>query len=144
MPHFKKGQSGNPNGRPAGIVDKRKALTSLLEKQGEPLVNKAIELALTGDSQALRLLIERLIPRAKQDAISISLTDADLNKISMVTELGQKIIQAVCEGKLTPEEGKTMGSILEAQRKLIETNELDERVEALEYALKTRKKESKK
>ena len=61
---FEKGQSGNPAGRPPGLPDKRTRLRTLLDPHKESLVDKAVELALGGDTAALRLCIERLIPAA--------------------------------------------------------------------------------
>jgi Family of unknown function (DUF5681) len=59
---FRKGQSGNPAGRPKGIQDKRVNLRKLLEPHAEALVEKAVALALEGDTTALRLCLERLVP----------------------------------------------------------------------------------
>ena len=62
---FKKGQSGNPSGRPKGVKDKRTELRELLEPHAEALVKKAVDLALMGDTSALRLCLERIIPAVK-------------------------------------------------------------------------------
>lgn len=64
---FQSGQSGNPNGRPKGIVDKRVKLRQLLEPHAERLIEKVVELALAGDISALKICIDRLIPRLKDD-----------------------------------------------------------------------------
>lgn len=42
---FQSGQSGNPNGRPKGIVDKRVILHSLLELHANELIEKLVTLA---------------------------------------------------------------------------------------------------
>jgi len=65
---FKPGQSGNPRGRSKGSVNKNTKLAKLLDPHAEALVNKAVELALSGYSNALRLCIERLIPKARDGA----------------------------------------------------------------------------
>jgi len=62
---FKKGESGNPAGRPKGTKDRRTELRGLLEPHAEELVAKAVELALAGDVTALRICMDRLIPIAK-------------------------------------------------------------------------------
>lgn len=59
---FKKGQSGNPKGRPAGTKDKRRELRALLEPHAPALIEKAVQMALKGDTTALRLCLDRLLP----------------------------------------------------------------------------------
>jgi len=57
---------GNP-GRPAGARHKYVlAIQSLLDGEAEALGRKAIELAMEGDTVALRLCLERIVP-AKRD-----------------------------------------------------------------------------
>jgi hypothetical protein len=70
---FKKGQSGNPNGRPKKIPELRELLANVLgdEKDGKTaaeailmaLRNKAIK----GDVRAAELLLDRAYGKAKQD-----------------------------------------------------------------------------
>lgn len=59
---FKKGKSGNPKGRPAGTGDKRRELRALLEPHASALIEKAVQMALGGDTTALRLCLDRIIP----------------------------------------------------------------------------------
>jgi hypothetical protein len=64
---FKPGQSGNPSGRPKGARHRTTvAIEALLEGEGEALTRKAIELAKSGDMQALRLCMDRLAPSRGQ------------------------------------------------------------------------------
>ena len=64
---FQKGQSGNPRGRPAGSRNNATlACEALLEGQAEALTQKAVEMALAGDTVALKILHRpKFIPRAK-------------------------------------------------------------------------------
>ncbi len=84
MAGFQKGKSGNPTGKPKGALNKRPPLTKLLEPHAEALVAKMLELALAGDPVALRLCIERLIPKADQKqvvAVVPDLSDLETSKI---------------------------------------------------------------
>lgn len=55
---FKSGISGNPAGRPKGARNKATlAAQALLDGQTGAITQKAVDLALYGDSAALRLLI---------------------------------------------------------------------------------------
>jgi len=60
---FEKGQSGNPAGRPPGARHKATvAAEAMLDGEVEALTRKAIELALAGDTTALRLCLDRILP----------------------------------------------------------------------------------
>jgi hypothetical protein len=67
---FRPGQSGNPRGRPTGIVDRRTALRSQLEDAAPELLASAIEMARQGDPHMMRLLLSRLLPAPRADIIA--------------------------------------------------------------------------
>lgn len=61
---FRPGQSGNPNGRPKGSRNRATLLAQeLLGDEGETIMRKAIDLAKSGDKLALKLCLERIVPR---------------------------------------------------------------------------------
>jgi hypothetical protein len=130
---FKKGKSGNPKGRPKGLPDKRTALRALLEPHAEELIRVAVERALEGDTAALRLCLERLIPpvRSTDEAVSIELKGT-------MTERGQAIIDAMSAGQITPSQTAEMLAGLATQARLIEASDLEKRIAALEQAASTK------
>jgi hypothetical protein len=134
---YQPGQSGNPNGRPKGILDKRTALSVLLKPHAEALIDKAIEMALAGDMTALKLCLERLIPKARDEAVKFDI-HANLTKTDALLHVGEQILRTVAEGNLTPEQGRSLASLLDMQRKTIETTELAARLQAIEASLKQR------
>ena len=84
---FRKGQSGNPSGRPRGARNKTTlAVEALLDGEAEALTRKAIERAKEGDSVALRLCLERILPPRKDRPVSFALpkmeSAADAGKAS--------------------------------------------------------------
>src|SRR5215471_4814383 len=61
-------------GRPEGSRNKATlALQALLDSEGETITRKAIEMAKSGDTTAMRLVIERLIPPTKERRINLDL-----------------------------------------------------------------------
>jgi hypothetical protein len=59
---------GNP-GRPPGCRNKATlAALALLEGEAEALARKAVELALAGDTAALKLVLDRLLPKGPPGA----------------------------------------------------------------------------
>ena len=128
---WKKGESGNPAGKPPGSRHKvTLAVERLLDGEGEELTRKAIELALEGDLTALRLCLERICPPRKSRPIAIDLPD--VKTCEGVSQAQTAVVQAVGEGELTPEEGQSLSNILEARRKSIETGDHERRLDELE------------
>lgn len=127
---FKKGQSGNPAGRPKGITDKRTALRVLLQPHAGKLVKKAVTLALSGDVQALRICIDRIIPPVREDRLSIALPNV-LDAAGCV-KAQRAIVEAVAAGSLFPSEGTALSSLVENQRRSLESSDLANRLAEIE------------
>lgn len=75
MARFQKGTSGNPNGKKIGTLNRKTVLEQCFQKHAEALINKTIELGLSGDPMALRLCIERLVPKAKEKSTTVVIPD---------------------------------------------------------------------
>ncbi len=132
--HYPKGVSGNPAGRPKGSRNKvTAAVEKLLNGEAEELTRTCINLAKTGDSTALRLCIERLIPPMRDRAINI-----DLPQVVTSADLPQAFAQAVtavANGEITPAEGGALAGLLGADSRAFVTAELGERLAAIEQRL---------
>ena len=93
MAKFQKGVSGNPLGRPRGIPDKRTALNNLLLPYEEDLIKKTVDLALNGDTCALKLCLDRLIPKLPNENINVNFNERDEDIVAverLVDELMKK------------------------------------------------------
>jgi hypothetical protein len=125
---------GNP-GKPPGARHKTTlAVESLLDGEAEKLTRKAIKLALAGDSTALKLCMDRISPPRKGRAAPFPLppvkTTADVvSALAAVTA-------AVSGGRISPAEAVEIASVVELQRRAIETQELETRLHALEERFK--------
>ena len=128
---WKKGQSGNPAGKKLGTRHKATQLAeTLLDGQTEKLVNKCVEMAIEGDTTAMKICMDRLVPPRKSRPITIQLPDT---KTAVgVADAQSTVVKTVAEGELTIEEGLVLSNILEARRKSIESSEFDTRLNKLE------------
>lgn len=124
---FQKGQSGNPKGR-AKNSGKIGAWRKQLEGHAEELLNALVDRALNGDVQALKFCVEQILPKHKATLppVEIPIQDGDLAGI------GQTILNQTSKGELAADVASAIMAMLQAQAKLIETDELVKRVEALE------------
>ena len=88
MTTFKSGVSGNPSGRPKGSLNKNTQFIKIMEAHAEALINKTIELGLSGDPMALRLCLERLVPKAKDKPATVVMPDiSTIETTKIVPEL---------------------------------------------------------
>lgn len=118
---FQSGKSGNPSGRPKGIIDKRTELRGLLEPHAKDLVAKLVELAKAGEPTALRLCVERLLPRIKPDnSIWFQLPEGRLDTGDNMLKIAQDITSAVAAGELSIEEAEKFTEFLKHQRWVME------------------------
>ena len=83
-----------------------------------------------GDGQAGRTILERIWPARKGARL-----DFDLPEVTKAAELPGAIASVnrqVADGDMSPEEGTLIVGLLDAQRRAIETNDLADRIAAIE------------
>jgi DNA-binding NarL/FixJ family response regulator len=129
---FKPGQSGNPSGRTPGsgwVTEARKALEK--EWNGDNgiksvLVKKAKE----GDMGAIRLVAERVCPpiKAAEPAVPIELPPGTL------TQRATAVLDSLARGEMNTTQASQLMQALGALARVIETDELEKRIKALEEA----------
>lgn len=128
---FQKGRSGNPSGRPTGSRNATTlAVEKLLEDEASAITRVCIDRAKQGDSIALRLVMERVVPVRRGRPVQFDLPALD-NASDLARALGG-ILRATANGSLTPEEAATIAGVLETKRRAIETSELEQRLDQLE------------
>lgn len=91
MPKFTKGQSGNPAGRPIGSKNKSTQFKELLEEDLPALVSALRNRALDGDMNAMRLLLERLVPKVQTLDLNYHTDHQPITSIERVIFQPQKL-----------------------------------------------------
>jgi hypothetical protein len=110
---FTSGQSGNPGGRPLGARNRATlAAQVLLDGQLEAITQKAAELALQGDINAIRLCLQHGLPPRREQPIEFELKK--LESIDDAQDAIADVITAVSGGKITVGEGIAIVSLIEA------------------------------
>jgi len=121
---------GNP-GKPKGARHKvTRAAEALLDGEAVALTRKAVELALAGDTIALRLCLERVLPPRKERSVEIELPP--LAGSTDAVAASAALLAAVAAGAIAPGEAREVGRLLELHLKAVELHEFDARLAALE------------
>ena len=86
-------------------------------------------LALEGDTTALRICVDRLVApvRSRDAPVSIGKLEGSL------ADQGRMILSALSDGGITPDEANTLMQAVSAQARIVEVDELERRIAALEH-----------
>jgi len=118
-------------GRPRGARNRTTmAVLELLDGQAEALTQRAVELALAGDTVALRLCLERIAPPRKDSPVTFPLPR--MVNAQDAAEAAGAVLMAVSAGDLTPIEAMQIMGLVDSFRRTLEVTELEARVAALE------------
>lgn len=130
---FPKGQSGNPAGRPRGARNRKTImLQSMLEDDGEAIVQKAMDMAKQGNLSAVRLCLERLLPKRTHEPVQCELPP--IGKAADAVTAMAGIAAGVAAGELVPDEAADLAKVVAGCVRALLVHGLDERLTRVEAA----------
>src|SRR5436190_3804916 len=123
---FKRGQSGNPAGRPKGARNTTTlAVEALLDGEAQVLTRKAIELAKSGDIAALRLCMDRILPTRRDRPVAFDLPPIEGPQDAAKTI--SAVLAAVAGGQLNPTDALEICKLVDTYVRAFEATELTDR-----------------
>jgi hypothetical protein len=128
---FVRGHSGNLAGRPPGIRNRATmAAEAMLDGEAAALTRKALDLALEGDTAALRLCLDRVVAPRRERAVAFTMPAirdaADLAR-AMAALAG-----AAAAGMITPGEAAQLAQVVETYIRAVETTDIERRLRLVE------------
>ena len=130
---FRKGQSGNPVGRPKGSKNRKTLMAELLlEGEADRLTRKAVDLALGGSEAALRLCLDRLIAPRRERSVNFALPP--LETAGDIAAAMIAVTEAVADGTLTPGEACALSQSVDTFLRAIDVRDFEQRLKRLEDA----------
>jgi hypothetical protein len=131
MTRVKKGQSGNPAGRPKGSLNPATRLRRQIADDLPTIIGTLVARAKDGDVQAAGVLLARCLPvlKPQTEAPEMPLTGTNL------AERAESIASATLAGDLSPSTAAELMAVLAAQARIVESSELAERISRIEAAL---------
>jgi len=110
------------------LLQKRRIRSNLKSSRSRAV----IAAAKNGDATAMRLCVERLVPLRKGRAMAFPLPST--RTAGELVEAMAEVVRGTSSGELTVDEAAGFAQVLEAQRKIIETSDIEERLRRIEEA----------
>ncbi len=129
---FKKGVSGNIKGREPGKTASTQ-LRKAISLEAEDIVKVLVKQAKEGDIQAAKILLDRIVPPLKSQALSVNIPIGET-----LPETGGNVVNATMNGSIPPDIGAQLIRALSDQSKLVELEEISQRLARLEKQLEAR------
>lgn len=123
---FRPGHSGNPAGRPRS---ESAALRQQLTERAEEVVQAVFDAALSGDMTAAKMILDRVVPPLRPHSESVHIP---LVSNANPADVARSILGAAVAGSITPDAAVQLLSVAAGLSRIIETEELKARLEALE------------
>jgi hypothetical protein len=113
-------------------------IRTLAREHGPDAIKELARLAKEAQSEQARIsasnaLLDRAYGRSQAGQL-IEIELPDVSNIDGITTALSAIVRAAATGQITPLEAQALSSVIETQRKAIESIELEERIERLEQS----------
>lgn len=110
MPKFSAGQSGNPSGRKRGVQNKlTQEARRILESKVPEVLQATVQSAISGDSQAQRIILGLGLPKRIRAPIDLPRLDNTEAVLSSLNTLAEKLAQRAIE----PDEARALAHVVE-------------------------------
>jgi hypothetical protein len=125
-------EKGNGGRRPGSKNRTTLVANALLKGEEVALMRKAIELAKAGDTQMLRFLLDRILPKERSVHVDLPVMRQSADAIDSLAV----IVEAVGAGRIAPSEAAALASLVGAYARVMDVAELQERLENIERELR--------
>ncbi len=137
---FRKGQSGNPLGRPKGSRNRSTlAAEALVDGNSNEILSKAIETARNGNVALLQYFSKVILPARRDRPVQFEMPP--IETVEDAKDASAYVIAAVASGDLTPDEAEKIQKLIATHVKLLESAITEGRIIELENSAKDEKGE---
>ena len=134
---WRKGETGNSNGRPAGSGKAKIVRRIVSDVFGDEngAIKVVAELAKEGDLQACALLLSKTVPPLRSTHEAVTLIDVETLQGMSASQRAGLVNEAAITGRLPADIALLLLDGIERENRILECTELFERFEALEKKL---------
>jgi hypothetical protein len=122
--HFGRGRPKGSRNRKTGLAE------ALLDSHAEALVTQALALAEKGDAPVLRILLGHILPRRQEPLPKMG--PLPMGTAEELAQASETVLKQVISGQIHVRDAKLMADLLEQRRLILETENLEKRLRAME------------
>lgn len=101
-----------------------------MQNELDSICQKLIELAIGGNIQAIKLVLDRILPPKASRSVEIAIPKIENTNDAL--QAISNVIHAVGQGELTPSEGEAITKIIQSFTQALQSHEFDQRLSILE------------
>lgn len=131
MSKFKKGQSGNPSGRPK---QESARIRERLNQHSDEIVKVLLDKVREGDTAALKMVLDRISPALKPTSQKVQI-EADSGSLE---DISKAVMQAIINGTYSTDILKDITASIGTLARVEEVTELRQKLEAMEKLLEVK------
>jgi hypothetical protein len=133
---FQPGNTIGARGKPKGAKNKTTQMAeSMVGRFAEQIVGRCIQKAVRdGDMTAVKLLVDRIYPTPKDRKIHFALAKKETGSLDVEQSIAV-IADGIADGSISPSEASELTKLIDASSRLIELNEMEARLKAMEERL---------
>jgi hypothetical protein len=129
-PLFKKGEAPRSGGRPKGSRNKiTVALEQIGEENAKDVYAKLVELALAGDVNACKIILDRVYPARRGLSFTLDFEEP-LETAQDLNALSNHVVKMMTAGEISSEEALEIGKVIEQRLKVVTDIDLISKIEA--------------
>jgi len=130
-------QAGNKygRGRPCGSKNKVTiAAENIFEEESGAIARQAVEMALNGHPQMIKLIMERVVPIKKSSPVKLDGMPI-VDTVESAGEAAEFILQSIASGKVSPLDGEILSRVLDKRLHALQITEIERELKELKEKL---------
>lgn len=132
--HFKAGNT-HGRGRPQGSRNRVTiAAENIFEAESGTIARQAVEMALNGHPQMIKLVLERVVPIKKSSTIKLK-GMPQITDVKSAGEAAQHIFDSIANGAISPLDGEILSRVLDKRLHSLQITDIEEELERLKEKL---------
>lgn len=134
-PHRFKAGNKHGKGRPCGSRNRvTLAAENIFENEAGTIARQAVDMALQGHPQMIKLILERCVPIKKSSPVKLEGMPT-VDTVETAGKAAEFILQSIASGKVSPLDGEILSRVLDKRLHALQITEIERELKELKERL---------